>query len=57
MYFGISSTTFDELRRLGLVAPPRLIGGRKLWDIHDLDMAFDRLPRENAPTAEQSWEP
>jgi hypothetical protein len=49
MYIGISGSTFDQMRADGLIAPPRLIGGRKLWDIRDLDMAFDALPREDAP--------
>jgi hypothetical protein len=56
MYLGVSATTFDELRKLGRVDLPRIIGGRKLWDIRDLDVAFDNLPRENAPVSEQSWE-
>ena len=32
VYLGISSTTFDELRKRGVVDLPRVIGGRKLWD-------------------------
>jgi hypothetical protein len=57
VYLGISPGTFDELRKRGGVDLPRVIGGRKLWDIRDLDVAFDSLPRENAPTVERSWEP
>jgi hypothetical protein len=57
VYLGISPNTFDELRKLRRVDLPRVIGGRKLWDIRDLDVAFDSLPRENAPTMGQSWEP
>jgi hypothetical protein len=57
MYLGVSAGTFDELRKLGRVDSPRVIGDRKLWDIRDLDVAFDSLPREDAPTVEQSWEP
>jgi hypothetical protein len=49
MYLGIGATVFDELRASGQIEPPRLIKGRKLWDIRDLDMAFDALPREDAP--------
>src|SRR5450759_201297 len=47
MYLGISGSTFDEMRSTGQIEPPRLIKGRKLWDIRDLDMTFDALPREN----------
>lgn len=51
-YLGVSPTTFDTMRAAGQVEPPRLIGARKLWDIRDLDMAFDALPREDAPSLE-----
>jgi hypothetical protein len=49
MYLGIGATVFDELRASGQIDAPRIIKGRKLWDIRDLDMAFDALPREDAP--------
>lgn len=48
-YLGIGATLFDEMRASGQIAPPRIIKGRKLWDIRDLDMAFDALPREDSP--------
>jgi hypothetical protein len=38
-----------------MVHPPRLIKGRKLWDIRELDMAFDALPRENQKSEGNSW--
>jgi hypothetical protein len=56
MYLGIGAGTFDEMRARGQIEPPRLIKGRKLWDIRDLDMAFEALPREDAPGIGQSWE-
>jgi hypothetical protein len=55
MYLGISSGTFDEMRSTGQVEPPRLTKGRKLWDIRDLDMAFDALPREHDILPDTSW--
>ena len=55
MYLGISGSTFDEMRSTGQIEPPRLIKGRKLWDIRDLDMAFDALPRENDTLPNASW--
>jgi hypothetical protein len=55
MYLGISSGTFDEMRATGQVEPPRLIKGRKLWDIRDLDTAFDALPREHDILPDTSW--
>ena len=56
MYLGIGVGLFDELRAAGKVAPPRLIGNRKLWDIRDLDMAFESLPREDAPALGETWD-
>lgn len=56
MYLGIGAGTFDEMRTSGLIEPPRLIKGRKLWDIRDLDIAFDALPREDAPRVGSSWD-
>jgi hypothetical protein len=56
MYLGIGVGLFDELREAGKVAPARVIGNRKLWDIRDLDMAFESLPRENAPAPGLSWD-
>lgn len=55
MYLGISASTFDELRATGKVELPRIIKGRKLWDIRELDMAFDALPRENQQIEGGSW--
>jgi hypothetical protein len=55
MYLGIGAGLFDEMRSQGKIEPPRLIKGRKLWDIRDLDMAFEALPREDAPALAESW--
>lgn len=56
MYLGIGSGMFDEMRAAGKIEPPRLIKGRKLWDIRDLDVAFEALPREDAPALGSSWD-
>jgi hypothetical protein len=45
-YIGISPSKFDELRMKGKAPAPRMIGTRKVWDIHELDLTFDELPRE-----------
>jgi excisionase family DNA binding protein len=55
MYLGVSASTFDDLRATGKIEAPRLIKGRKLWDIRELDMAFDALPRENQEIEGKSW--
>jgi excisionase family DNA binding protein len=56
-YLGISPSKFDELVRDGRMPRPRLIDARKLWDVYELDMAFDELPHEDSPQmAGNSWD-
>jgi hypothetical protein len=55
IYLGISASKFDELRKDGRVGPPRLIDGRKVWDIRDLDDAFDNLPYEVIENEADDW--
>ena len=47
MYIGISASKFDELVRDGRMPGPKRIDGRKLWDVHALDLAFNSLPDDN----------
>ena len=47
IYMGCSPSEFDELRKDGRVGPARLIDGRKVWDVRDLDLAFEALPLES----------
>jgi predicted DNA-binding transcriptional regulator AlpA len=54
MYCGISSTLFDQLVADGRMPRPRRINGRKVWDVRELDLAFDALPHEDGPRS--SWE-
>jgi hypothetical protein len=46
-YLGISPSKFDELRKDGRVGPAHIIGGRKVWDVRDLDETFDASPLED----------
>jgi hypothetical protein len=55
-YLGISPSKFDEMRRDGRVGPARLIDGRKVWDVRDLNVAFEALPLESNENAED-WTP
>lgn len=48
MYVGVGTSKFDEMRKDGRMPAPRLIDGRRVWDIRELDLAFDALPAENA---------
>jgi predicted DNA-binding transcriptional regulator AlpA len=54
MYFGISTSTFDKLVAENRVPKPRRIGERKIWDVRELDVAFEALPHEDG--APSSWE-
>jgi predicted DNA-binding transcriptional regulator AlpA len=56
MYVGISASKFDELVAAGKMPRARLIDRRKVWDIHMLDVAFDRLPVEDSPAIGTGWE-
>ena len=57
MYLGISSSKFDELVSDGRAPRPRMIDSRKVWDVHELDVAFDELPHEDSPPlAGTSWD-
>ena len=51
-YLGISPSKFDELRKDGRVGPARLIDGRKVWDVRELDFAFEAFPLESNDTSE-----
>lgn len=45
-YVGISATKFDQLVQEGRMPQPKRVDGRKVWDRHALDLAFDALPDE-----------
>lgn len=51
MYLGVGATMFDRARADGLISPPKVLGGRLLFDIRDLDAAFDALPTDGVPTS------
>ncbi len=52
IYVGVSPGKFDELVRDGRMPAPKRIDSRKLWDIRELDVAFDALPDETQNAAE-----
>ena len=55
MYWGVSPSKFDELVKDGRAPRPRLIDSRKVWDVIELDLTFDDLPREDSPSITNSW--
>lgn len=42
-YAGLSATGFDRLVREGAMPGPKHVGGRRIWDVRALDLAFDTL--------------
>jgi hypothetical protein len=53
MYLGISPTKFDEWVKAGKIQPPRLLDERQLFDVYELDLVFDALPRKQVAN---SWD-
>jgi predicted DNA-binding transcriptional regulator AlpA len=45
-YVGISPTTFDALVKDGRMPPPKRINARTIWDVRQLDAAFEALPSD-----------
>ena len=43
-YVGIGRTKFQEMVADGRMPRPRRADGRLVWDVRDLDVAFDALP-------------
>lgn len=43
-YIGIGASLFDTLVDEGHMPPPKVMGGRRVWDLHEVDQAFDMLP-------------
>jgi excisionase family DNA binding protein len=54
-YVGISPSKFDEMVADGRMPGARRIDGRKVWDVRELDLHFDELPRDDSLVA-NSWE-
>jgi predicted DNA-binding transcriptional regulator AlpA len=56
-YVGISPSKFDELVADGRMPGARRIDARRLWDVRELDLYWDDLPREDSIMASgKSWE-
>jgi len=46
VYLSLSPSFFRKLVEEKLMPRPRLAGGRRIWDVEELDLAFRALPRE-----------
>ena len=56
-YLNLSPNSFDGLVSEGdMPKPMRLTNKRKLWDLHALDAAIDRIRAESENPRDQTWE-
>jgi excisionase family DNA binding protein len=46
VYLSLSPSFFRRLVEEKRMPRPRLAGGRRIWDVDELDLAFKALPRE-----------
>lgn len=46
VYLSLSPSFFRKLVEEKRMPRPRLAGGRRIWDVEELDLAFRNLPRE-----------
>lgn len=53
-YIGVSPTKFDEMVRDGRMPQPFHVDKCVIWDVRDLDRAFDDL-KEDEPQEEDTW--
>ncbi|UPK40856.1 hypothetical protein IVB18_50500 (plasmid) [Bradyrhizobium sp. 186] len=57
-YVSLSPTIFDKLISEGRMPMPRLLTAhRKAWDVRELDLAIDNLPKEgeSADNSDFGW--
>lgn len=47
-FIGVGVTKFDEMVSDGRMPEPRRVDGRKIWDRHQLERAFEALPTDDA---------
>jgi len=55
IYIGISPGKFEDMVDDGRMPQPRWIDNRKVWDVRELDLSFDALPR-HGPAAAADWQ-
>lgn len=46
IYVGVSASKFDELVKDGRMPKPKKLDARKIFDLRELDLAFDELEGE-----------
>lgn len=53
VYVGVGTTLFAQMVEEGRMPKPKLINARKVWDLHQLDRAWENLPDQDAAAATQ----
>ncbi len=57
VYLSLSPTKFREMVLAGEMPRARMIGGRRVWDVDDLDAVFKSLPYEGTVDSEdREWD-
>ena len=46
VYLSLSPSFFRRLVDQRIMPRPRVVGGRRVWDVEELDVAFKALPRD-----------
>lgn len=61
-YIGVSETLFSAMVEDGRMPRPKCVatdrsrnGGRLIWDVRQLDLAFDRIPGGLADAVDDDW--
>jgi excisionase family DNA binding protein len=55
VYLSFSQSFFRQLVAEGVMPQPRVIKGRRVWDVEELDIAFRALPRDGGGETADSW--
>jgi excisionase family DNA binding protein len=55
VYLSLSPSFFRKLVSEGRMPRPRIAGGRRIWDVDELDLAFKALPREGGDAEADTW--
>jgi hypothetical protein len=55
VYLSFSPTFFRQLVIENVMPQPRVVKGRRVWDVEELDVAFKALPREGVGETTDSW--
>jgi predicted DNA-binding transcriptional regulator AlpA len=56
IYIGVSPSKFDSMVTDGRMPKPKIIDGRRVWDRHQLDLAFEALPGGALELEHNPWD-